>query len=136
MRKSTGGKRERDRRSRAHGSRVSDDTEWPRGQAVKTSPFHGGNMGPNPVGVIEKNSLYYRIRNSTINTGISYLALRTLSSVGQSSRLITDRSWVRVPEGPLQHLHGNADASKTVFMIDNYCRFHKPAWRNWQTRGT
>ena len=23
-----------------------------RGQAVKTSPFHGGNMGSNPVGVI------------------------------------------------------------------------------------
>ena len=24
---------------------------WPRGQAVKTSPFHGGNSGPNPDGV-------------------------------------------------------------------------------------
>ena len=24
-----------------------------RGQAVKTSPFHGGNTGPNPVGVIK-----------------------------------------------------------------------------------
>ena len=27
---------------------------WPRGQAVKTSPFHGGNRGPNPLGVIFK----------------------------------------------------------------------------------
>ena len=25
---------------------------WLRGQAVKTSPFHGGNTGSNPVGVI------------------------------------------------------------------------------------
>ena len=25
---------------------------WPHGQAVKTSPFHGGNTGSNPVGVI------------------------------------------------------------------------------------
>ena len=25
-----------------------------RGQAVKTSPFHGGNRGPNPLGVIFK----------------------------------------------------------------------------------
>ena len=25
---------------------------WPRGQAVKTSPFHGGNTGSIPVGVI------------------------------------------------------------------------------------
>ena len=25
--------------------------EWPLGQVVKTSPFHGGNTGSNPVGV-------------------------------------------------------------------------------------
>ena len=25
----------------------------PHGQAVKTSPFHGGNRGPNPLGVID-----------------------------------------------------------------------------------
>ncbi len=25
---------------------------WPLGQAVKTPPFHGGNTGSNPVGVI------------------------------------------------------------------------------------
>ena len=27
------------------------EKEWPHGQAVKTPPFHGGNMGSNPVGV-------------------------------------------------------------------------------------
>ena len=27
---------------------------WPHGQAVKTPPFHGGNMGSNPVGVISR----------------------------------------------------------------------------------
>ena len=27
---------------------------WLRGQAVKTSPFHGGNTGSIPVGVIKK----------------------------------------------------------------------------------
>lgn len=27
------------------------DALWPLGQVVKTSPFHGGNMGSNPVGV-------------------------------------------------------------------------------------
>jgi hypothetical protein len=26
--------------------------KWPLGQAVKTPPFHGGNTGSNPVGVI------------------------------------------------------------------------------------
>ena len=30
----------------------SGDHLWPRGQAVKTSPFHGGNTGSIPVGVI------------------------------------------------------------------------------------
>ena len=32
-------------------------TMRPLGQAVKTPPFHGGNMGSNPVGVIYKNYL-------------------------------------------------------------------------------
>ena len=30
----------------------SDKVTWLRGQAVKTSPFHGGNTGSIPVGVI------------------------------------------------------------------------------------
>ena len=29
-----------------------DSSRWPVGQAVKTPPFHGGNTGSNPVGVI------------------------------------------------------------------------------------
>ena len=32
---------------------LSRKAVWPRGQAVKTSPFHGGNTGSIPVGVIE-----------------------------------------------------------------------------------
>ena len=28
-------------------------TNWPLGQAVKTSPFHGGDTGSIPVGVIQ-----------------------------------------------------------------------------------
>lgn len=35
----------------------------------------------------------------------------TLSSVGESNRLITGRSWVRTPEGPL----GNPDISKVDY---------------------
>ena len=31
-----------------------DKVIWLRGQAVKTSPFHGGNTGSIPVGVIPK----------------------------------------------------------------------------------
>ncbi len=33
---------------------------WLLGQAVKTSPFHGGNTGSIPVGVIKKESFYQR----------------------------------------------------------------------------
>ncbi len=29
---------------------------WPLGQAVKTPPFHGGNTGSNPVGVMAFDS--------------------------------------------------------------------------------
>ena len=31
---------------------------WPLGQVVKTPPFHGGNMGSNPVGVTIKIALH------------------------------------------------------------------------------
>ena len=31
---------------------IGFDCIWPHGQAVKTSPFHGGNTGSIPVGVI------------------------------------------------------------------------------------
>ena len=33
---------------------------WPHGQAVKTSPFHGGNPGSIPGGVTRINSQTYR----------------------------------------------------------------------------
>ena len=46
---------------------------WPCGQAVKTSPFHGGNTGSIPVGV---TNLYVQQLNICLDI------LRTLSSVG------------------------------------------------------
>ncbi len=64
---------------------------WPRGQAVKTSPFHGGNRGSIPLGV-------------TTFSPRRLFPSRTehwaFSSVGQSGRLIPGWSGVRVPEGP------------------------------------
>ena len=33
----------------------------PLGQAVKTPPFHGGNTGSNPVGVIQKTHKRYSL---------------------------------------------------------------------------
>ena len=43
----------------------------------------------------------------------------TFSSVGQSNRLITDRSWVRVPEGP--------------FISEHYV-LNKAQWLSWLER--
>ena len=40
---------------------------WPRGQAVKTSPFHGGNTGSNPVGVMQK--LRFRVTGAFLQMG-------------------------------------------------------------------
>ena len=65
---------------------IASSILWPLGQAVKTPPFHGGNRGSIPLGV------------TTIF--LSAFSAWAFSSVGQSSRLITDRSGVQVPEGP------------------------------------
>ena len=35
------------------GSSPTGGVIWPLGQVVKTPPFHGDNMGSNPVGVIK-----------------------------------------------------------------------------------
>ena len=43
---------------------------WLRGQAVKTSPFHGGNTGSIPVGVIWRRSQVVRQWSATpVSTG-------------------------------------------------------------------
>ena len=54
---------------------------WPHGQAVKTSPFHGGNRGPNPLGVIviDCEAIYY-VRNCPLNEDAVAFEVRTVSS--------------------------------------------------------
>ena len=51
---------------------------WLRGQAVKTSPFHGGNTGSIPVGVIENRMLYNKT-NGRIAVGF-------IVKIGEKSR--------------------------------------------------
>ena len=57
-------------------------------------------MGSNPVGVTSE---------------ISHI--RTFSSVGESSRLITDRSRVRVPEGPLETSDGRSELKIVIWPV-------------------
>ena len=38
------------------GEEVKEKRIWPVGQAVKTPPFHGGNMGSSPVRVTSKKA--------------------------------------------------------------------------------
>ena len=40
---------------------------WLHGQAVKTSPFHGGNTGSIPVGVIIYSSIAQSVERMTVN---------------------------------------------------------------------
>lgn len=60
----------------------------------------------NIIGKLSKNSSEWKINacNLFLNMVVYFLLLSiqswTFSSVGQSNRLITDRSRVRVPEGP------------------------------------
>ena len=74
------------------------------GQAVKTSPFHGGNSGSIPDGVTE------RIERRLCRLSFFWI----FSSVGWSTRLITVRSRVRVPEDP---------SKKQVRFITSYLLF-------------
>ena len=71
-------------------NRKAVDELWLRGQAVKTSPFHGGNTGSIPVGVIyadvaqlaEQLICNQQVIGSSPIIGFKPLGLRTFSSVG------------------------------------------------------
>ena len=47
--------------SPTRGALVETKRNWLLGQAVKTSPFHGGNTGSIPVGVIKYYYLIFKI---------------------------------------------------------------------------
>ena len=73
---------------------------WPVGQVVKTPPFHGGNTGSSPVGVIQTEVKY------RFCFFITYLLLRRVVRVGRRSTPgkcvgVTSVSRVRIPHSPL-----------------------------------
>ena len=70
----------------------------PHGQAVKTSPFHGGNRGPNPLGVIYK--LIWR-RSQAVRHGSA-----------------TPSSPVRFRSSPLKENHGYV----VLFLLSALCQ--------------
>ena len=73
------------------------------------------------------------VEHAAVNRGVVgssptrgvYFFIWTLSSVGQSNRLITDRSWVRVPEGPLKSM---------VYLPVDFLRYYKALWLSWLER--
>ena len=73
------------------------------------------------------------VEHAAVNRGVVgssptrgvYFFIWTLSSVGQSNRLITDRSWVRVPEGPLKSM---------VYIPVDFLRYYKALWLSWLER--
>ena len=52
---------------------------WPRGQAVKTSPFHGGDMGSIPVGVTKNATLAQLVEQLTCGIGNYLITLNYLA---------------------------------------------------------
>ncbi len=73
---------------------------WLLGQAVKTPPFHGGNTGSSPVGVIQTEVKY------RFCFFITYLLLRKVVRAGRRSTPgkcvgVTSVSRVRIPYLPL-----------------------------------
>ena len=51
----------------------------PRGQAVKTSPFHGGDMGSIPVGVTKYATLAQLVEQLTCGIGNYLITLNYLA---------------------------------------------------------
>ena len=69
---------------------------WLHGQAVKTPPFHGGNRGSNPLGVIKNNNCDFWmtwLRHLVYNTSYSYMPMWLN---WQSSWFVISRLSVRV----------------------------------------
>ncbi len=70
---------------------------WPRGQAVKTPPFHGGNTGSSPVGVIQ-TEVKYRFCFFILYWRVVRVGRR--STPGKCVD-VTSVSRVRIPHSPL-----------------------------------
>ena len=64
-------------------ARSKPDAIWLHGQAVKTSPFHGGNTGSIPVGVIE--SVIFRL-------SVDYRFVITKNSLRRHGQAVRQRS--------------------------------------------
>ena len=115
-------------------------------------------LGSLPCAVREMLASAVRARHKTsVRETFRRAASWIFSSVGQSSRLITDRSWVRVPEDPFLirpsgevgyraalsrrrstvRVRSGSRGGQAVWPARNFQRHtHLPVWRNWQTQGT
>ena len=66
---------------------------WPVGQAVKTPPFHGGNMGSIPVRVTSSSQATYRLRRAFLFHYKAHLALTLLLLASKSNPLRWASIW-------------------------------------------
>ena len=98
--------------------RVLPVEPWLLGQAVKTPPFHGGNTGSSPVGVIQTEVKY------RFCFFITYLLLRRVVRVGRRSTPgkcvgATSVSRVRIPHSPFQRLKWFKIILSALFILDS-----------------
>ena len=122
---------------------TSDLGVWLHGQAVKTSPFHGGNTGSIPVGVI--------------NADVAQLAEQLICNqqvIGSSPIIgfytISYCIYGQIPEWPkgtdcksAANCFGGSNPPPPIHLSNIRCKklperpvFSLPAWRNWQTHRT
>ena len=81
---------------------------------VRTSPFHGGNMGSNPVGITIKKSAKTALFLMVMRRLVKRQGLRQQAESGVTSQ---------VPEAKLARLIRQALRSKTPIRL--------PLWRAW-----
>ena len=82
---------------------------WPVGQVVKTPPFHGGNMGSNPVrvtygGLAQLGERLPYKQRVTGSSPVSSIIIMVLWCRGYHACLSRRRSPVQIRLGPLQLL--------------------------------
>ena len=107
---------------------------WLHGQAVKTPPFHGGNRGSNPLGVILRAGKWnFRAARNRKNTYADVAQFsRNKDCVHDGNIRRTNACInVRLMFSSYRRLH--RERENEVFERHAIGKIHTPMWLNWQS---
>ena len=113
---------------------------WLHGQAVKTSPFHGGNTGSIPVGVIYGPIAQLVRAPPCHGGGREFESLLGRLLVTFSEQAINNYIWDHSSAGRASALQAEGHRFEPYWSHFVIVSYHDsscmPQWRNWQTHRT